>query len=93
MDFDGSVWVANRDDVSTPGGTMGHVVKIGTGLAYQWIDRNGNGVLDTSTGLDDILDWDDDDDEFSADDIALAVDELILLYRPGPGNGLAYSGR
>ena len=88
VDFDGSVWVANRDDVSTASGTTGHVVKIGTGLAYQWIDRNENGQLDTSTGLGDILDWDNDDERFSEDDIAYATDELILLYRPVPATGL-----
>lgn len=40
VDLDGSCWVGNRQ--------AGTVVKIGLLEAGQWIDRNGNGVCDTS---------------------------------------------
>ncbi len=85
VDFDGSVWVANRDNINNE--TMGHVVKIGNGLGFQWIDRDGDGEIDTSTGLGNILDWPNCDKNFSADDIAQAKDELILLYEPVPATG------
>ncbi|MBU0718487.1 MAG: hypothetical protein KJ749_09590 [Planctomycetes bacterium] len=65
VDFDGNVWVANRAYIqdSEPGHPScgqewcGHVVKIGSGLSFQWVDRNCNGVVDTSTGLGDIRAW------------------------------------
>ena len=89
VDFDGSVWVGNRDNITVDGTLMGHIVKIGTGLGCQWIDRNGNGVLDTSTGLGDVRPWADcTGGDFTAEDIAFAEDELILLYRPVPATGL-----
>ena len=88
VDFDGNVWVGNRGNLEIAGEEVGHIVKIGTGLAHQWIDRNGNGVLDTSTKLGEILDWHNDDAYFSEDDIAYATDEFILLYRPVPARGL-----
>jgi hypothetical protein len=101
VDFDGSVWVANRHDiVETDGGPfVGHVVKLGNGLAYQWKDRhldpvvpggidyNENGHLDTSTGLGDIRPWPNDNDKCQASDVNLARDELILLYQPVPATG------
>ena len=50
VDFDGGVWVANRNDINSP--SEGHIVKIGNGLAFQWIDRVINNpnppILDTS---------------------------------------------
>ncbi|HNQ23186.1 MAG TPA: FG-GAP-like repeat-containing protein [Phycisphaerae bacterium] len=85
VDFDGSVWVANRNNVNDE--TMGHIVKIGNGLGFQWIDRDEDGEIDTSTGLGDIRPWPQCDKYFSADDIAQAEDELILLYEPVPATG------
>lgn len=95
VDFDGGVWVANRDDVSgdaqEPHNRYGHVVKIGNGLSFQWKDRdlgawqgfdyNTNGVLDTSTGLGDILPWPNLDGNCTDDDVSQARDELIQVYR------------
>lgn len=89
VDYDGSVWVANREDirVGAPPNQprRGHVVKIGSGLAYQWVDRNANGVLDTSRCGGEICDplpWSNQlpFDECSDADVAGAVDELILRY-------------
>lgn len=89
VDFDGSVWIGNRDDIEIDGEDMGHIVKIGTGLGHQWIDRNGNGVLDTSTELGDVRAWPNcNGGDFTAEDIAFAEDELILLYQPVPATGL-----
>jgi hypothetical protein len=95
VDFDGNVWVANRNDIEgdaqEPRNRYGHVVKIGSGLAYQWKDRdlpawqgfdyNNNGVLDTSTRLGEVFPWpnpDGDCDNFEASE---ARDELIQVYR------------
>ncbi len=89
VDFDGSVWVGNRDDIKIDGLDMGHIVKIGTGLGHQWIDRNGNGMLDTSTGLGDVRPWPDcTGGDFTASDIEFAEDELTLLYQPVTAEGL-----
>lgn len=85
VDFDGGVWVANRHNIReiALGPLKGHVVKIGNGLAYQWIDRNNDGILDTSTGTTP-LNWTNDDTLCEASDIQYADDELILIYMPVP---------
>ena len=89
VDFDGNAWVGNRLDIGAEGPSyVGHIVKIGTGLAHQWVDRNGNGVLDTSMGLGDIRPWPGPPDHFcGSDDVAAAEDELILLYQTVPSTG------
>lgn len=79
VDFDGNVWVANRE--SNPDASRGAVVKIGSGFAFQWVDRNNNGILDTSNGLDDVKAWPNDNSDCEPTDVSLAADELILLYR------------
>lgn len=61
VDQQGNAWVGNR--------AAGTVVKIGLEEAGQYIDRNGNGVIDTSRDLnndgditgDEILDWGEDE--------------------------------
>jgi hypothetical protein len=72
VDFDGNVWAGNRHDVNF----QGHVVKIGSGFAYEWKDRDDDSSLDTSTGLGDIRDWNGSCTAAALDD---AEDELILL--------------
>jgi uncharacterized repeat protein (TIGR01451 family) len=47
--LDGSVWVGNRGD--------GSVLHVGLPELGQCIDRNGNGVIDTSSGFGDVLAW------------------------------------
>jgi uncharacterized repeat protein (TIGR01451 family) len=47
--LDGSVWVGNRGD--------GSVLHVGLPELGQCIDRNGNGVIDTSSGFGDVLSW------------------------------------
>ena len=68
VDFDGGIWVANRNNVHIPG--EGHVVKIGNGLAFQWKDRSNLGILDTSTGLGDIRAWPNADGTCDPGDVA-----------------------
>ncbi|MFC1901880.1 hypothetical protein ACFLX3_03020 [Chloroflexota bacterium] len=65
VDNNGSVWVGNR--------AVGTAIHIGLVENGQWVDRNGNGVLDTSTGFEDILPW--------------MEDEAILHYVDVPGAG------
>lgn len=92
VDFDGDVWVANRNDIRDGSERYGHAVKIGSGLSFQWVDRNGNGLLDTSSGLADIRPWTNPDGvctsgyfglpgDPNAGDVAYAQDELILVYK------------
>lgn len=65
VDKNGSVWVANR-----AGNTVTRVCLPESGL---WIDRNSNGVCDTSAGLDDIKAW-------TGADTSTADDECIINY-------------
>jgi streptogramin lyase len=65
VDKSGNVWATNRAGSS--------VVHIGLVENHQCIDRDGNGRIDTSTGLGDILDW----TGGSADS---AEDECIIHY-------------
>lgn len=58
VDYDGSVWVANSTNYypdCCPG--SGSVVHIGLKENNQCEDRNNNGVIDTSTGSNDIKGW------------------------------------
>ncbi|HMY01142.1 MAG TPA: hypothetical protein PKC44_15335, partial [Agitococcus sp.] len=49
VDQEGNVWVGNRNNNT--------ITKVGLFEFGNCIDRNGNGVIDTSTGKDDIKDW------------------------------------
>ena len=71
VDNDGSVWVANRN------GNPGSVVHVGLLENGQCEDRNGNGVIDTSTGLGDIKPW---GDLSGTRNVATAEDECIVSY-------------
>ena len=80
--------IAGGDPLNVPtgGGLMGSVLHIGVKEAGQCIDRNGNGVIETSTGLGDIRPWINDggtadDDYGKLDKFSLkAADECILNY-------------
>ena len=74
VDKDGSVWVANRNNVYDG---FGSVVHIGLEENGQCEDRNGNGVIDTSTGLGDVRSW---TDASGARGVATAADECIVHY-------------
>ena len=77
---DGSCWVANR--------TAGTVVKIGLVEAGQWIDRNNDGIVQTSTDIngdgdisdDEILPWGEDE---------CVLYEVVLVAR---NEGVYYPG-
>jgi streptogramin lyase len=77
VDSDGSVWVANR---SGPGS----VVHIGLVENGQCEDRNGNEVIDTSTGLGDIKEW---SDLTGTRSVATAADECIVSYTAVSSSG------
>jgi hypothetical protein len=65
--LNGSVWVGHRG----PGG----VTHVGLKELNQCLDRNGNGVIDSSTGYGDIKLW-----PGSTSDVANAEDECILHH-------------
>lgn len=75
VDLDGSCWVGNRQ--------AGTVVKIGLLEAGMWIDRNGDGVCQTSHG-DDILPW--GQDECVLYEVVL-IPGFIGTYAPGTYTG------
>ncbi len=81
VDNDGSVWVANRNNIF---GGKGSIVHIGLEENGQCEDRNGNGVIDTSTGLDDIMDW---ADTSGSRAVATAEDECIVHYTKVDASG------
>ena len=74
VDNDGSVWVANRNNVSNG---LGTVVHIGLEENGQCEDRDGNGTIDTSTGLGNVLAW---TDASGTRSVATAADECIVHY-------------
>ncbi len=54
VDKNGNVWTGNRDEAS---GNSGSVVHVGLEENGECEDRNDNGIIDTSSGLGDILTW------------------------------------
>ena len=81
VDHNGNVWVGNRAETSAVGGVAkGSVTQIGLVENGQCVDRNGNGVIDTSTGLNDIKAWPNASGVDSNGGVETAVDECILTY-------------
>ena len=77
VDANGNVWAGNRNEGS---GGQGSVVHIGLAENGQCVDRNGNGLIETSSGLGDIRPW---ANTGGADDnggVATAEDECIIHY-------------
>lgn len=70
--LDGSVWVGNRNDQS--------VTHVGLPELNQCVDRNGNGVIDTSTGYGDLLPWPNASGQDTNGGVSTAQDECILHY-------------
>jgi streptogramin lyase len=87
VDANGNVWAGNRDEFGLISGTQhGSVVMIGLEENGQCIDRNGNDIIDTSTGLGDILAWPDVTDGVGGSDglVEDALDECILIFQRTP---------
>ncbi len=74
VDNDGSVWVANRQDVANG---FGSIVHIGLEQNGQCEDRDNSGTIDTSTGLGNVLAW---ADASGTRSVATAADECIVHY-------------
>jgi uncharacterized repeat protein (TIGR01451 family) len=77
VDLNGNVWVGNRDEGD---GGRGSVVHIGLKEAFQCVDRNGNGVIDTSNGLGDIRPWPNTGGADNNGGVSTAADECIINY-------------
>lgn len=77
VDANGNVWAGNRNEAS---GGMGSVVHVGLQENGQCVDRNGNGIIETSSGLGDILAWPNTGNADSLGGVSTAVDECIIHY-------------
>ncbi|MFH0874064.1 MAG: DUF4215 domain-containing protein [Candidatus Komeilibacteria bacterium] len=74
VDKDGSVWLTNRNDVYEG---VGSVIHIGLVENNQCQDRNGNGLIDTSTAQNDIKPW---TTASVSPGVGTAEDECIIHY-------------
>lgn len=72
VDLNGNVWATNRAGNS--------VVHIGLVENGQCVDRNGNGVIDTSTGFNDIRQWTNAGNADTNGGVTTALDECIIHY-------------
>ena len=72
VDKSGNVWAGNR------GGNS--VIHIGLVENHQCVDRNGNGRIDTSTGLGDVLGWANAGGADTNGGTSTAEDECIIHY-------------
>ncbi|MCP3976084.1 MAG: hypothetical protein GY720_16510, partial [bacterium] len=92
VDQNGNVWVANRNEShSVDAGaiarglpktrrSMGSVVHIGLVENGGCSDRNGDGTIQTSTGLGDVKEWNNGGGADSLGGVATARDECIIHY-------------
>jgi RHS repeat-associated protein/uncharacterized repeat protein (TIGR01451 family) len=81
VDHNGNVWVGNRAEGSPVGGVVkGSVTQIGLAENGQCVDRNGNGLIDTSTGLGNIRVWPNSSGVDSNGGVETAADECIINY-------------
>jgi RHS repeat-associated protein len=72
VDQNGNVWATNRDGNS--------VLHVGLAENGQCVDRNGNGVIDTSHGYGDIRPWTNAGEADTGGGVATAQDECIIHY-------------
>lgn len=81
VDKNGNVWVGNRDEAETlPNGRRGSVAHVGLEENGQCEDRNGNGKIDTSTGLGDVRSWPNQGEVDTPGGVTTASDECIIHY-------------
>jgi RHS repeat-associated protein len=72
VDHNGNVWASNRDGNS--------VLRIGLAENGQCVDRNGNGVIETSKGQNDIRPWTNAGGVDTDGGVETAQDECIINY-------------
>jgi RHS repeat-associated protein len=72
VDLNGNVWATNRD-----GNSVVHVGLVENG---QCVDRNGNGIIETSTGFNDIKPWTNTGGANTNGGVSTAADECIIHY-------------
>ncbi|MBK8478018.1 MAG: tandem-95 repeat protein [Opitutaceae bacterium] len=72
VDLNGAVWCTNRDGNS--------VVQVGSVESGMWIDKNGNGQPDTSTGLGNVRAWTNAGGADTNGGVSTAEDECIINY-------------
>jgi len=77
VDANGNVWAGNRAMVNNGRGSVVHVGLVENG---QCVDRNGNGVIDTSSGLGDIRGWSNVASADTNGGVTTAEDECIIHY-------------
>jgi len=77
VDLNGNLWAGNRDEAS---GGKGSVVHIGLSETNQCVDRNGNHVIDTSTGLGNVRPWSNPAGVDDNGGVSSAEDECIINY-------------
>ena len=79
VDYYGNVWVTNRAGNS--------VTRIGLLENGQCMDRNGDGKITTSQGLDDTLPWTNEGGANTNGGVSLAQDECICMYTKVSSSG------
>ena len=87
VDGNGNAWIGNRNDGFE---NRGSVVKIGLLENGQCVDRNGDGEIQTSQGLGDVLPWTNENDADLAGGVSTAQDECILAYVPTTSSGIRH---
>ncbi len=76
VDRNGLAWVANFDEQDG----AGSITRIAPADSGRCVDRNGNGVIDTSGGLGDILSWSNDSGADDDGGVSTAMDECIVNF-------------
>ena len=85
VDLLGNVWTGNRAEVT---GGKGSVVRVALPETAGCIDRNHNGVIETSKGLGDILAWPNTGSADTNGGVTTAADECIISYVRTSGTGV-----
>jgi DNA-binding beta-propeller fold protein YncE len=84
VDLNGNVWAGNRDEAD---GDKGSMVHVGLLENAQCVDRNGDGIITTSTGLGDVKPWTNAGGADNDGGVSTAVDECIIHYTRTVGTG------